>query len=147
MRMDFKISFYLYIVLVLSSCSGHRINHYLHTIDMNVGDSVIVDISSIIKHPFDYYYYSGGIAYPSNVSDLIGVEYHGRSIDDDCWALFFIKDKKLVYEERFSTRYLDDIREIEWAEATSCSKVMFIKRPNGSFWWCGVDSGNVELNE
>lgn len=139
MRMGLRISIFLVLLCVLSCCTGHRINHYLRSLDMDIGDSVVVDISTIIKEPFDCYYYSGGIAYRSEISELIGVKYRGRSISDDSIALLFIRNNQLIYEERFNNRVLDGIMNIKWGEAVASPYVMFIRRQKSSFWWYNAD--------
>lgn len=136
MKMDLKNSiFFFLLTFVMSSCTGHRISRYLHSLDWEEGDTVLVDIRTIIKQPFDYYYYSGGLAFRSDISEEIGIEYKGCSIDDGILAVFFIRDKRLVYEERFSIRFLDDFRNIKWGEAVASPYVCFVKRGHSNLWW------------
>ena len=142
--MAFRINFLVVLLIVTSSCTGHRIKHFLRSSDLGVGDSVIVDIGSVIQQTFDCYYYSGGIAFRSDISKLIGIEYKGCDIGDDHYAVFFLKDNQLVYEERFNIRELDCFRGIQWGEAVSSPNVLFKKIPNSSFWWYKVDQVQEE---
>lgn len=133
--MGSRIRQFILIILLLTSCSENKIKRYLFSSDISVGDSSVVCLNTILNRSFDWYFVTGGFVFRSELSEIIGSEYKGRTPNDDQTMVIFVKDNTVIYKELFSVSLIDYYPNIEVFEKVDSPAVLFKRIGRRKFDW------------
>lgn len=136
--MGSRIRQFILIILLLTSCSENKIKRYLFSSDISVGDSSVVCLNTILNRSFDWYFVTGGFVFQSELSEIIGSEYKGRTPNDDQTMVIFVKDNTVIYKELFSVSLIDYYPNIEVFEKVDSPAVLFKRIGRRKFDWYKV---------
>lgn len=92
-----------------------------------------------MNQSFDWYAITGGFVLRSELSEQLGVEYKGRTPNDNQKMVVFVKDNTVIYRELFSTHLIGSFPNIEVFEKIDSPVVLFKKVGPKQYDWYKID--------